>query len=336
MIYTKEDKLTSRQIDTMILSLEDFSDERITPLNKAHAAATALLPDSPDKTAMQAMFNPAAAAYEAGVTVRNLDISGRSEDVSLFYEQASLVGKRVSAIKRKVIEIKDDKATLVYFNLTNIKYYTDGHQSDIQKNISELLLKVKGRPEYATVLPFVVSLHEDLGGIFDTKSDQISLVTQDKEAVDPLVQTLKEAYIYDKGILNKIYCKDITKTFSFFPLATMYGAIVRAEDYVTKNQAFITKPIDPIINLPTPSFTNTNLIEIDNLGPKPIQAYKLITISKLIPESAITIPEFSTYKGAIRDLGPDTAKNLMLAFPADGLDTAKARVTIKPRKKAKK
>ena len=334
MIYEKKDRLISRQIDTMVLTLEDFSPDRIIPLNKAHKANLDLLPASLDKTAMISQFVIAVDYYEKGITLRNIDISGRGEDVVLFNEQEKLVGKQVSAIKRKVIEINDNKAALVLFNLTNVDYYTKGHQSDVQKRINELLIKMTSRPEYITVLPFVEALQDNLGSIFDLKTSQKTLVRKDREDIDPLVQVLKEAYIFDKGILQKIYCKDITKTFCFFPLDIMYGAIERAENYVTKQQAFITNPSDYIINIPSPAFTKTNLIEIENLGPEPIQAYKLIVISPLIPETAVTIAGFSTFKGNMMDLGPDTAKNLMLGFPG-ALNKVKVRITIKPRKRKK-
>ncbi len=333
MIYTSENKLQSRQIDTMVLSLEDFNDERISLCNKSHAASLALLPVSADKTAMEVQFKTAVVNYDAGVSLHNIAISGRGEDVVLFNTQEKLLNKRVSAIKRKVIEVNDDNSILVFFNLTNVNYYTKGRQSEIVKRIDALVVKMTSRPDYVTVLPFVVALKADLGDIFNVKFNQKILVHKDKEDVDPLVQALKEAYIFDKGILQKIYCKDITKTFSFFPLDVMYGTIERAEDYVTNQQAFVKNPSQPIINLPTPPFTKTNLIEIENLGPEPMQAYTLITISSVIPETAITIMGFSTYKGVIMNMGPANAKNLMLAFPPDALDTAKARVTIKPRKK---
>ena len=334
MKYTTEDKKTDSQIGNVLLRLEDFSDERIIPFNAAHKAGLNLLPTSPAKTEMLAQFTLADDAYQAGISLRDIAISGRSEDVVLFNDQDKLLSKRISGIKRKILEISDLEATLVFFDLVSTRSFTQGRQSDIVKNINDLAVKIAGRSEYATVVPFIDSLKDDLGGIFKTKADQKTLVTKDKKDLDPLVENLKAAFFFDRGGLIKMYSTDQTKTFMFFPTEIMLGKIVREESYVKSNQVFIVNPIKEIINLPKPSFTKKSIIEIENLGSEPIKAYKSVNINPVIPQDAINILEFSKFIGVIGDLGSDLAGNLMLAFPGF-LEKVKVRITIKRPKRNK-
>ncbi|MCX6164269.1 MAG: hypothetical protein NTU73_05320 [Ignavibacteriae bacterium] len=335
MIYTKEQKLELRRIDDAVVSIEEYSGDRILRFGVGHRASIELMGLCPEKTAMLAKFDAARVSYEGSLTTKNIAISKGSEDVVLVDAQIKMVGLRVSAIKRKIREIKDTRATLVFFDLVNVDYYSKGRQSEIVKRVNELKIKVATDPAYVTVLPFVESLKLELGSIFALKTDQFTTITKDKTDVQPLLQTLKEAFIYNKGVLSSLYCDDLTKIFIFFPVAILHEKIVREESYVKKNQAFIANPSDAIINLPQPKFISTNLIYIDNIGPEPIKVYTLIKISNVIPETGLTIPGNSRLLAEILDLGPKTAKNLMMAFPGDRTKV-KVRLTIITRKKKKK
>ena len=332
MIYDNEARLTLRQIENILLGLEDFPDFRISPFCVAHKAALNTLPTSIDKTAMLAQFITADDAYQAGISKRDISIYGRSEDVVLFTDQEKKLSKRMSVIKRLVLDISDERSTLVFFNMTNLKFYTQGRQWDIVKNIRGLSVQMASRPDYTTVVPIVDALLADLGGIFGTKTDQVTLVDKNKEDIDPLVQNLKAALFFNKGKLTTMFSTDQTRLFLFFPKDIMLGKMVHPEDYVKTNQVFIVDPPSSIINVPKPAFNKRSIIIIDNLGPDPIQAYKSITISSVIPEDAINILGFSKFVGVIGEMGSDLADNLMLAFPGL-LANVKVRITIKKPKK---
>ncbi len=335
MIYNKIEKLKIRQTNEMVAALEDYISSKIFVLNFAHRAALNLLPFSVEKTEMLAIFDPARLAYENSITNKNIGISEGSMDVVLFDEQEKLVGKRISSIKRKVLEINETKAALIALDLTNIKYYTKGHQSDIVRKINELEIKIAANPDYISVVPFIQSLQSDLGDIFAIKQLQHTTIKIDKTKVNPLLQNLKDAYTYNLATLSKMYYKNLTLTFNFFPLAKMLRKFDKKKNIVKKNQVIITNPIQPIVNIPSPKFTASNLIYIENRGPFPIRLFTSINITNVIPNDALTIPKNSNLLAEILDLGPKKAKNLMLANFRD-ISKTDVKITIRTRRKKKK
>ena len=221
----------------------------------------------------------------------------------------------------------DDEAILVYLNLLKLEFYYGGSQSTLVENLFELEKKIKLTAPLATVIPMATALNVLVRDAFAEKEEQFGVIETDRSDVLPLIYTARTCFLTCFGDLHGINSANLSKISDLLPMDIMYRD-QRSKNFLYKNQAAIKSPLSAMVNIPRPTFTYSQVIIVENMGPNALKLFTSLLFATESPEDAIIVAGNTKMEIKIADLGSKRAKYLMMEF-LGSLELVNVKITIR-------